>query len=58
MGPSTTQQSCPSVQQLVPQHVVAVEQLGPEVVHGGFSQLPPPQVGFGSVQWLPQVPQL
>jgi hypothetical protein len=46
------------VQQLVPQHVVAPEQLGPELVHGGFSQFPLAQVGFGSVQWLPQVPQL
>jgi hypothetical protein len=57
-GPSITQQSCPSVQQLVPQHVVPPEQLRPELVHGGFSQLPPAHVGFASVQWLPQVPQL
>jgi hypothetical protein len=57
-GPSITQQSCPSVQQLVPQHVVAAVQPGPVVVQGGFSHFPSAQVDFGSVQWLPQVPQL
>jgi hypothetical protein len=57
-GPSITQQSCPSVQQSVPQHVVVLAQLPPWLSQGGTSQVPPPHVGFLSGQRLPQPPQL
>ena len=57
-GPSITQQSCPSVQQSLPQHVVVLEQLPPGLLHGDVVQLPPMHVGAAWGQALPQLPQL
>jgi hypothetical protein len=36
-----TQQSCPSVQQSVPQHVVVLAQVPPCMSQGGTAQVPP-----------------
>jgi hypothetical protein len=53
-----TQQSCPSVQQSLPQHVAPFEHCPPVLAQGGASQVPPTHVDFLPSQCVPHPPQL
>lgn len=55
-GPGTTQQSCPAMQQLVPQQNSALLHCPP--LHGGVPHVPLLQNGFTPVHGTPHPPQL
>jgi hypothetical protein len=55
--PPDTQHSCPWSQHDVPQQNVLLAHVGSVLLQGGASQLPPLQVDFLPVHWVPQLPQ-